>query len=664
MEGSMMMSLDKLPIRRLTAIEENGVEHFPPREVSADEKLLSLLHGIDFTPLVLEREAKKPKTSKESQPAAATQWPWQGLVESLQQVHQEISVVIDLINHVEANEAVAVAGMTKPKPLPNELLSDLSVSLSTKLQCFRQLGKYFKQSAKALEQQVAREARFYGALSRLQQNWKVKRQRALASTAGSEGFMIDLSDNPLSDPSLSLRPSPASMVRIDHGPLGMLTVHVPPKSCHAIQLGFLGGSETDKQSQLSTKKSGFSVEASLEGKEEVISDEDVNAGVKETHSLLRDIHLAIFDELVFESVSREALYQKPGVYVAGMRENFVLLSIGQQASVFLRLLPSNEDATGKDSLPTREAGTVPGQTTEGAIITTKKHDDLKKDRLPNPLALEIYLQQLVYETTLRVKERQSSGRLQGSIQPIGGGDGILSHFCMTLAHRIFSYKVLSRLENLVAKVPYLRLVSDATWHSRTSSWSVYVDVPQSILSLHLNRQAKPSGVDVMQQKVMSRFHNKVVVNEECITIGGESTSNVVGLFVGDSVEINSTINRYECDLANLSLVLLQQVASQIVHWLFEEALIVGMKPTRDLLSISFELEKGEKLSLVAHLDPEDEYQCLTWWLLVEDSVVEEVQMPTDLLFSGGSENKRFLGHLSLEELYAVLMDLVGLCGSS
>lgn len=116
----------------------------------------------------------------------------------------------------------------------------------------------------------------------------------------------------------------------------------------------------------------------------------------------------------------------------------------------------------------------------------------------------------------------------------------------------------------VAKVPYLRLVSDATWHSRTSSWSVYVDVPQSILSLHLNRQAKPSGVDVMQQKVMSRFHNKVVANEECITIGGESTSNVVGLFVGDSVEINSTINRYECDLANLSLVLLQQVCKALL----------------------------------------------------------------------------------------------------
>lgn len=125
---------------------------------------------------------------------------------------------------------------------------------------------------------------------------------------------------------------------------------------------------------------------------------------------------------------------------------------------------------------------------------------------------------------------------------------------MNTGNNYFSFACLQ-----VAKLPYLRLVSDATWHSRTSSWSVYVDVPQSILDLQLNRQSRPSGTDVMQRKIVSRFHNKVIVNEECITIGGESTSNVVGLFVGDSVEINSTIKRYECDLANLSLVLLQQV---------------------------------------------------------------------------------------------------------
>ena len=97
--------------------------------------------------------------------------------------------------------------------MPNEILADLAVSTATKLQCYRvfaffffyftllfssdckrehvwtpsmllvgveandiiisntlfllqHLGKYFKQSAKALEQQVAREARFYGALIR------------------------------------------------------------------------------------------------------------------------------------------------------------------------------------------------------------------------------------------------------------------------------------------------------------------------------------------------------------------------------------------------------------------------------------------------------------------------------------------------------------------
>lgn len=38
---------------------------------------------------------------------------------------------------MEANDAVTVAGMTRPKQLPNELLSDLAVSMTTKLQSFR-----------------------------------------------------------------------------------------------------------------------------------------------------------------------------------------------------------------------------------------------------------------------------------------------------------------------------------------------------------------------------------------------------------------------------------------------------------------------------------------------------------------------------------------------
>lgn len=38
---------------------------------------------------------------------------------------------------VEDNDAVTVAGMSRPKQLPNEVLSDFAVSAATKLQCFR-----------------------------------------------------------------------------------------------------------------------------------------------------------------------------------------------------------------------------------------------------------------------------------------------------------------------------------------------------------------------------------------------------------------------------------------------------------------------------------------------------------------------------------------------
>lgn len=38
---------------------------------------------------------------------------------------------------MEANDAVTVASMTRPKPSPNEVLSDLAVSTATKLQCYR-----------------------------------------------------------------------------------------------------------------------------------------------------------------------------------------------------------------------------------------------------------------------------------------------------------------------------------------------------------------------------------------------------------------------------------------------------------------------------------------------------------------------------------------------
>lgn len=129
MNGDMKISLDKLPIKRLDAIDDSGIERFPQydqfpnkfpffpppnsnivvfswfdyifcigSEIGPDEKRLSLIRRIDFTPLVEKDAKKKQKSSKET--TAAAPWPWQSLVENLQLAHQELSVIIDLINTV------------------------------------------------------------------------------------------------------------------------------------------------------------------------------------------------------------------------------------------------------------------------------------------------------------------------------------------------------------------------------------------------------------------------------------------------------------------------------------------------------------------------------------------------------------------------------------
>ncbi|KAM1647758.1 hypothetical protein ACFX2K_009247 [Malus domestica] len=51
------------------------------------------------------------------------------MVENLQLVHQELSVIIELINTVEIYDVVIVASMMCPKPLPNEAMSDLAVNM-------------------------------------------------------------------------------------------------------------------------------------------------------------------------------------------------------------------------------------------------------------------------------------------------------------------------------------------------------------------------------------------------------------------------------------------------------------------------------------------------------------------------------------------------------
>ncbi|GAB4855032.1 hypothetical protein Ancab_023618 [Ancistrocladus abbreviatus] len=654
MDGNLKISLDKLPIKRLEFIEDNGVERFPP-DRGYDEKRVDLIRRIDFA-WAVEKDAKKQKKASKE---AASPWPWQSLVENLQFAHQELSVIIDLINTVEANVDVTVAGMNRPKPLPNEVLSDLAVSTATKLQCFRQLGKYFKQSAKSLEQQIAREARFYGALIRLQQNWKVKRHRVAASAPGSEGFLIDLFDSSAHDQTAVYRPSSISMVRVDHDSAGMLAVNIPPNSCHSIRFGFLGSSSSESQVE-SSKTEACTVEhLAEETKKESSSDDDC---IRETHAVLREAHKAIFHEMVFDLVNREAFNPSLGVNVTGIRENYLQLSVIPGVSVFISLVPSGQEDQTVDraNVQNLETATLPSETSDGVKLA-ERNPDLKKSGFPNSLTYEIYLQQLFHEHMFaRVKDRStSSGRALPSTQLAKDAVGLVSHFCMSLSHRMFSNKVLVELENLVSKVPYLQLVSHPTWHSRTSSWTLSMKVPQSVL--HASSHTLKSD-DLHMNIHEPLFQTVVLVKDDCISVEGESIPNVVGPFKG-SPEVICSTSRFNCDLGDLSMTLLLQIGSQIIRWLHKEALLVGIKANRDFLSLSFELDQGETLSLVAHVNPDDAMGCISWWLVLDDGSMEEHKLYPDVP-DGVSDMRKFLGYLSLDVLYSTVTDLIGLCNSS
>ena len=104
-----------------------------------------------------------------------------------------------------------------------------------------------------------------------------------------------------------------------------------------------------------------------------------------------------------------------------------------------------------------------------------------------------------------------------------------------------------------------------------------------------------------------------------------------------------------------AVYLFEKVASQIVCWLLEEARTVGTKASREFLSLSLEIVEGERVSLVAHVNPEDAKGCISWWLVMENGCTEEREP--------GSESRKLLGHLSLDVLYSVLMDLINLCGT-
>ncbi|KAL9223998.1 hypothetical protein vseg_000075 [Gypsophila vaccaria] len=639
------ISLDKLPIKRIDAIEESGVEHFPP-DLSYDEKTVNLIRRIDFT-WAVERDKKKQKKAKESSGPST----WQGLIENLQLAHQELQVIIDLIITVEANDAVAVAGMNRPKPLPNEALSDLAVSAATKLQCYRHLGKYFKQSAKALEHQIAREARFYGALIRLQQNWKVKRHRLAANVPGSEGFLIDLSDSSMNESPVLTRPPAFSMVRVDHDSSGMLAVNIPKSSCRSFRFGFLDVHSYSSPEVSGEMRSVGAGESSKETMKDSLSDDD---RVRETHTVLCDTHRAIFYEHVFELISRESFKPSLGFSVMGVRENYLELSLKPGVSVFISLEPYNPQDHAGESKDPQDAEEVSDEATSMEIMPNEKI----KSGHPNYKIYEIYLEQLFHNEIFSKAKLQPSlpGRTQSSPQT-ADAVGLVTHLCLSLSHRIFSSKVLTELESLVTKIPYLQLITQPTWHSRMSSWTLSVKVPESLL----NTQSHACRPDDLQMK-KTLYQTKVVVKDDSISIEGGRAPNVVGLFKSTPESMGSR-NRFNCDLVDLPMVLLLQVASQIICWLHEEATIVGIKSNLDFLSLSLELDQGETLSLVAHVDPEDPLGCISWWLILDDGPTEDRKFQVDLA-DAESTSRRFLGYLPLDALYLTLMDLVSVCSGS
>jgi len=98
----------------------------------------------------------------------------------------------------------------------------------------------------------------------------------------------------------------------------------------------------------------------------------------------------------------------------------------------------------------------------------------------------------------------------------------------------------------------------------------------------------------------------------------------------------------------------------VIHWLHEEAMVLGMNVTRDFLCLYFDLDQGETLCLVAHVDPDDAYGCISWYLTV-DHPTEEGNIADNPELE--LEKRRFLGYLSLEVLYSTLMDLIKLCST-
>lgn len=84
--------------------------------------------------------------------------------------------------------------------------------------------------------------------------------------------------------------------------------------------------------------------------------------------------------------------------------------------------------------------------------------------------------------------------------------------------------------------------------------------------------------------------------------------------------------------------------------------MLGLKASRDFLALSFDMEEDNDITLIAHVDVEDGHCKISWSIMVVEkkdkfSWVDQTQTDTDTI--------TFLGYLSLESLYSILIDLTG-----
>lgn len=145
-------------------------------------------------------------------------------------------------------------------------------------------------------------------------------------------------------------------------------------------------------------------------------------------------------------MSRESFNPSLGINVTGIRENYLEMSIKPGVSIFISLVPYNHEDKGKNGC---DAQNVEDLSNSSSLMEIGQDVDLIPGH-PSHITYEIYLQQLFHEEIFaKVKHNLTlPGRVQTNHQA-NDAVGLVNHFCLSLAHRIFAGKVLRELENLV-----------------------------------------------------------------------------------------------------------------------------------------------------------------------------------------------------------------------